>query len=72
MEVFKIYTKEKKQFIERLVYPKFTAKFTLGDNISISDLKQVEIHEDVLDAKDITTALREAVDFINEPDGLPF
>ena len=70
MDIFKIYQQDEKQFITRLVYPKFTAEITFNSNLS--DLKQVEIHEDVLDAKDITAALREAVDFLNEPDGLPF
>ena len=66
MEVFKIYTKENKQFIERLIYPKFTIE------LNRNDLEQIEVHEEILDAKDLTTALREVDEFLSSDDRLPF
>jgi hypothetical protein len=59
---FKIYTAENKQMIERLIYPKFTAEITF--NSEISDLENIEIDEDVWNASDIATAMREAGEFI--------
>jgi hypothetical protein len=61
---FRIYTAENKQMIERLTYPKFTAEITF--NSEISDLENIEIDEDVFDASDIETAIRETTEFILE------
>jgi hypothetical protein len=61
---FRIYTAENKQMIERLIYPKFTAEITF--NSEISDLENIEIDEDVFDASDIETAIRETTEFILE------
>ena len=62
MDVFKIYQQDEKQFITRLVYPKFTAEITFNSNLS--DLEHIEVHEDVLDAMDIARAMREAGDYL--------
>jgi hypothetical protein len=61
---FRIYESENKQMIERLTYPKFTAEITFDSEIS--DLENIEIDEDVFDASDIETAMREAGEFILE------
>ena len=62
MEVFKIYQQDEKQFITRLVYPKFTAEITFNSNLS--DLEHIEVHEEKLDAMDIARAMREAGDYL--------
>jgi hypothetical protein len=59
---FRIYESENKQMIERLTYPKFIAEITF--NSEISDLENIEIDEDVFDASDIATAMREAGEFM--------
>lgn len=64
MEKFRIYTAEGKQMIERLIYPKFTAEITF--NSQISDLENIQVDEDILDAMDIATAMRECGEFILE------
>lgn len=64
MEKFRIYTAENKQMIDRLIYPKFTAEITF--NSEISDLENIQVDEDILDAGDIAKAMREAGDFILE------
>jgi hypothetical protein len=61
---FKIYTAENKQMIERLIYPKFTAEITF--NSEISDLENIQVDEDIFDAMDLATAMRETADFILE------
>ena len=61
---FRIYESENKQMIERLIYPKFTAEIIF--NSEISDLENIEIDEDVFDAFDIETAIRETTEFILE------
>jgi hypothetical protein len=61
---FRIYTAENKQMIERLTYPKFTAEIIFDSEIS--DLENIEIDEDVFDASDIETAIRETTEFILE------
>jgi hypothetical protein len=60
--VFRIYESENKQMIERLTYPKFTAEITF--NSEISDLENIQVDEDIFDALDIATAMREAGEFI--------
>lgn len=62
MDVFKIYQQDEKQFITRLVYPKFTAEITFNSNLS--DLEHIEVHEEKLDAMDIARAMREAGDYL--------
>jgi hypothetical protein len=64
MEKFRIYTAENKQMIERLIYPKFTAEITF--NSEISDLENIQVDEDIFDAMDIATAMRETAEFILE------
>lgn len=59
---FRIYQDRDRQIIERLIYPKFTGVITF--NNSLSDIEDIEIDEDILDAGDIATALREAGDFL--------
>ena len=59
---FRIYEAENKQMIERLTYPKFTAEITF--NSEISDLENIQVDEDIFDAMDIATAMREAGEFI--------
>ena len=61
---FRIYTAENKQMIERLIYPKFTAEITF--NSDVSDLENIQVDEDILDAGDIAKAMREAGEFILE------
>lgn len=62
MDMFKIYQQDEKQFITRLVYPKFTAEITFNSNLS--DLEHIEVHEEKLDAMDIARAMREAGDYL--------
>lgn len=62
MDVFKIYQQDEKQFITRLIYPKFTAEITFNSNLS--DLEHIEVHEEKLDAMDIARAMREAGDYL--------
>jgi len=59
---FKIYQDGDKQIIERLSYPRFKGVITF--NNPLSDIEEIEVDEDILDAGDIATALREAGDFI--------
>jgi hypothetical protein len=59
---FRIYQEGDKQIIERLIYPKFKA--VIAFNSTISDVDDIEVDEDILDAGDIATALREAGDFL--------
>jgi len=59
---FRLYQDGDKQMIERLTYPRFTGVITF--NNSLSDIEDIEIDEDVLDAGDIAQALREAGEFI--------
>ena len=61
-EKFRIYQKDNKQMIERLIYPKFTAEITF--NSDISDLENIEVDENVFDASDIAKAMREAGEFV--------
>ena len=63
-ETFRIYTAENKQMIERLIYPKFTAEITFDGDVS--DLENIEVDEDVFDAMDLATAMRETTEFILE------
>ena len=64
MGKFRIYTADNKQMIDRLIYPKFTAEITF--NSEISDLENIQVDEDIFDAMDIATAMREAGEFILE------
>ena len=64
MEKFRIYTADGKEMIDRLIYPKFTAEITF--NSEISDLENIQVDEDIFDAMDIATAMREAGEFIIE------
>ena len=64
MEKFRIYEADDKQMIERLIYPKFTAEITF--NSELSDLENIQVDEDIFDAMDIATAMREAGEFIIE------
>jgi hypothetical protein len=59
---FKIYQDGDKQIIERLSYPRFKGVITF--NNPLSDIEEIEVDEDILDAGDIATALREAGDFL--------
>jgi len=59
---FKIYQDGERQIIERISYPKFKGVITF--NGPLSDIEEIEVSEDILNAKDIATALREAGDFI--------
>ena len=59
---FRIYQDGDKQMIERLSYPRFTGVITF--NNTLSDIEDIKIDEDVLDAGDIAQALREAGEFI--------
>ena len=59
---FKIYQNGDRQIIERLSYPRFKGVVTF--NSSLSDIEEIEVDEDILDAGDIATALREAGDFL--------
>ena len=44
-EKFRIYQKDNKQMIDRLIYPKFTAEITF--NSEISDLENIQVDEDI-------------------------
>lgn len=59
---FKIYQNGDRQIIERLTYPRFKGVVTF--NGLLSDIEDIEIDEDIIDATAIATALREAGDFI--------
>jgi len=59
---FKIYQDGDKQIIERLSYPRFKGVITF--NNPLSDIEDIEVDEDILDAGDIATALREAGDYL--------
>jgi hypothetical protein len=59
---FKIYQDGDRQIIERLSYPRFKGVITF--NSPLSDIEEIEVDEDILDAGDIATALREAGDFL--------
>ena len=59
---FKIYQDGDRQIIERLSYPRFKGVVTF--NSPLSDIEEIEVDEDILDAGDIATALREAGDFL--------
>lgn len=56
---FITYQSEEKRIIESLAYPKFKAVVN-----NISDIEDIEIDEDILDARDITIILKEAEDFL--------
>lgn len=64
MEKYRIYTADNKQIIERLIYPKFTAEITF--NSEISDLENIQVDEDIFDAMDLATAMRETAEFMLE------
>jgi hypothetical protein len=59
---FKIYQDGDRQIIERLSYPRFKGVITF--NSPLSDIEEIEVDEDILDAGDIAAALREAGDFL--------
>lgn len=59
---FRLYTDSDKLKIEKLSYPRFTGIVTF--NGFLSDIEDIEVDEDVLDAMDIATALRDAGEFI--------
>ena len=59
---FRIYQDGDRQIIERLSYPRFKGVITF--NSPLSDIEEIEVYEDILDAGDIATALREAGDFL--------
>jgi hypothetical protein len=59
---FRIYQDGDRQIIERLSYPRFKGVITF--NSPLSDIEEIEVDEDILDAGDIATALREAGDFL--------
>jgi hypothetical protein len=59
---FRVYQKGDRQIIERLIYPRFKGLVTFSG--SLSDIEDIEVDEDILDAGDIATALREAGDFL--------
>lgn len=59
---FRIYQDGDKQIIERLSYPRF--KGVIAFNSPLSDIEDIEVEEDVLDAGDIAAALREAGDYL--------
>lgn len=58
---FTIYQDGDRQIIERLSYPRFKGVVTFSGDLS--DIEDIEVDEDILDAGDIATALREAGDF---------
>ena len=59
---FRIYQDGDRKIIERLSYPRFKGVITF--NSPLSDIEEIEVDEDILDAGDIATALREAGDFL--------
>jgi hypothetical protein len=59
---FRIYQDGDRRIIERLSYPRFKGVITF--NSPLSDIEEIEVDEDILDAGDIATALREAGDFL--------
>ncbi len=59
---FKIYQDGELQIIERLIYPKFKGVITF--NSPLSDIEDIEVDEEVMDAGDIAHALREAGEYI--------
>jgi hypothetical protein len=59
---FKTYKEGNKQIIERLSYPRFNGVVTF--NKDLLDIDDIEINEDILDAGDISTALRDAEKFL--------
>jgi hypothetical protein len=61
-EAFRIYQQDQKQMIERLVYPRFSGEITFSG--TASDIENIVMDEDYLNASDIATALREAGEYI--------
>ena len=59
---FRIYQDGDRQIIERLSYPRFKGVITFSGDLS--DIEEIEVDEDILDAGEIATALREAGDFL--------
>lgn len=59
---FRIYQEGDRQIIERLSYPRFRGLVTF--NGYLSDIEEIEVNEDILEAGDIATALREAGEFL--------
>lgn len=59
---FKLYQDGDRQIIQRLSYPRFKGVVTFSGDLS--DIEDIEVDEDILDAGDIATALREAGDFL--------
>lgn len=59
---FKIYQEGERLVIERLTYPRFKAVINF-DN-PLSDLDEIQLLEEVRDAKVIARAMREAGDFM--------
>jgi hypothetical protein len=60
--IFRIYQNGESQIIERLIYPRFIGVITFSGDLS--DIEDIEVDEDILDAGDIATALREAGEFL--------
>jgi hypothetical protein len=59
---FRIYQDGDRQIIEKLSYPRFKGVITF--NSPLSDIEDIEVDEDILDAGDIARAMREAGDFL--------
>ena len=62
MKNFKIYTKNDKQIIERLVYPRFIGEITF--NSPISDVENISMIDKCDDIMLYAKAMREAGDYI--------
>ena len=60
---FKLYEKDGKQVIERLVYPRFTGVVTMG---ILSDIEDVEMLDDCTDVMELARAMRSASEFLRK------
>lgn len=60
---FRTYTENNKSFIERLVFPRFTAEITFNPN-EASDLENIQMIDDCFDYMELASAMREAGDYL--------
>jgi hypothetical protein len=58
---FRIFEKKGKQFIERVVYPRFRGVITMG---LLSDIEDIEILDNCTDASVLARAMRSAGEFL--------
>lgn len=60
--VFKIYEENGKQIIERLIFPRFKGEIDFNSNLS--DVNNIQMIDETIDALELSKSLREAGEFI--------